>query len=62
MMELDLLAVGERDVLVCEAKSRVTVEKGREFTRALATFKDFFPEYAGRRLRPMLRAWTLIPL
>jgi len=54
MMELDLLAVGERDVVVCEAKSRVTVEKVREFTQALATFKDFFPEYAGKRLWPMV--------
>ena len=61
LMELDLLAVGERDVLVCEAKSRVTAEKVREFTQALATFKDFFPEYSGKRLWPMVASVYIDP-
>jgi uncharacterized membrane-anchored protein YhcB (DUF1043 family) len=61
MMELDLLAVGERDVVVCEAKSRVTVEKVREFRQSLETFEDFFPEYAGRRLWPMVASVYIDP-
>jgi hypothetical protein len=61
MMELDLLAVGERDVVVCEAKSRVTVEKVREFRQSLETFENFFPEYAGRRLWPMVASVYIDP-
>jgi len=61
MMELDLLAAGEKDVVVCEAKSRVTVEKVREFRQSLDTFKDFFPEYAGRRLWPMVASVYIDP-
>ena len=60
-MELDLLAVGEWDVVVCEAKSRVTVEKVREFVKSLERFPEFFPEYAGRRRWPMVASVYLDP-
>ena len=53
-MELDLLAVGENEVLVCEAKSKVDNSKVREFLYKLRDFPVFFPDYAGLVLRPMI--------
>lgn len=54
VMELDLLAVGENEVLVCEAKSKVDDSKVREFLDKLRDFPAFFPDYAGLTLRPMI--------
>ncbi len=54
VMELDLLAVGENEVLVCEAKSKVDPSKVREFLDKLRDFPVFFPDYAGLVLRPMI--------
>jgi hypothetical protein len=54
LMEIDLLAVGEKAVLVCEAKSKVDSAKVREFLEKLEVFKEFFPDYAGLEVRPMI--------
>jgi hypothetical protein len=54
LMELDLLAVGEKAVLICEAKSKVDASKVREFLEKLAVFPEFFPQYAGLAVRPMI--------
>ena len=54
LMELDLLAAGEKEILICEAKSKVDASKVREFLDKLRDFPEFFPEYAGLTLRPMI--------
>jgi hypothetical protein len=54
LMELDLLAAGEKAVLICEAKSKVDSTKVREFLENLRAFPEFFPEFAGLALRPMI--------
>jgi hypothetical protein len=54
MMELALLVAGERHVLLGEAKSTPTVEKADAFLEKMAQFADFFPEYAGHTILPML--------
>ncbi|MGF1656993.1 MAG: hypothetical protein ACFCU3_08460 [Verrucomicrobiales bacterium] len=53
-MELDLLAVGATDVLICEAKSKVNAAKVKEFTQRLELFPEFFPEYKDLTIRPMV--------
>jgi hypothetical protein len=54
MLELDLLAVGASDVLICEAKSKVSAEKVREFLQSIQLFGEFFPEHAEKRVWPMI--------
>jgi len=54
LMEIDLLAVGDTDLLICEAKSKVGPDKVREFQRRVAELGEFFPEYDGLRVWPMI--------
>jgi hypothetical protein len=54
MKEIDLLAASQRSVLVCEAKSKPTSEKVREFLASLGDFKEFFPEYQEMTVVPMV--------
>lgn len=54
LKEIDLLAVSDDAVLVCEAKSKPTPEKSREFLQSLDDFKEFFPEYNDFKVIPMV--------
>ena len=47
--EIDLLVAGERNVLMVEAKRKVTPEKIAEFLERVREMKGFFPEYAQHR-------------
>ncbi|MBF0177334.1 MAG: hypothetical protein HQL63_10895 [Magnetococcales bacterium] len=49
-MEIDLLVVNSDSVALVEVKSRLTHEDVQEHLQRLAEFKDFFPEYADRRV------------
>lgn len=49
-MEIDLLVVDTDAVVLVEVKSRLTAEKIREHIIRLAEFKEFFPEYADKRV------------
>lgn len=61
MMELDLLVVGEKHLLVGEAKSTPTVEKADAFLEKVREVPDFFPEYAGRTILPLLASVSFDP-
>ncbi len=61
MMELDLMAVGESSVLICEAKSKADVEKVRAFLESLRRFAEFYPEHRALRLRPMVASIAFGP-
>ncbi|HEY5893598.1 MAG TPA: hypothetical protein VIT91_10245 [Chthoniobacterales bacterium] len=60
-IELDLLVVGARHLLVGEAKSTPTVEKADAFLEKIRELPEFFPEYAGRKILPMLASVTIDP-
>ncbi|MBF0153424.1 MAG: DUF3782 domain-containing protein [Magnetococcales bacterium] len=49
-MEIDILVVNTDTVALVEVKSKLKQENVREHLTRLAEFKDFFPEYASRRV------------
>ena len=49
-MEIDVLVVNTDAVVLVEVKSTLTVEYVREHLTRLAEFKEFFPEYADKRV------------
>ena len=49
-MEIDVLVVNTDAVALVEVKSALTVEHVREHLTRLAEFKEFFPEYADKRV------------
>ncbi|MBF0153542.1 MAG: DUF3782 domain-containing protein [Magnetococcales bacterium] len=49
-MEIDLLVVNTDTVALVEVKSKLRSEDVRDHLTQLAEFKDFFPEYADRRV------------
>ncbi|MBF8274899.1 MAG: DUF3782 protein [Magnetococcales bacterium] len=49
-MEIDLLVVNTDAVVLVEVKSRLREENLREHLTRLAEFKEFFPEYANKRV------------
>ncbi len=49
-MEIDLFVVNTDAVSLVEVKSKLTVEDVREHLIRLAEFKEFFPEYADKRV------------
>jgi len=49
-MEIDVFVVNTDAVALVEVKSTLTVEDVREHLTRLAEFKDFFPEYADKRV------------
>ncbi|MBF0142267.1 MAG: DUF3782 domain-containing protein [Magnetococcales bacterium] len=49
-MEIDLLVVNTEVVVLVEVKSRLTEGAVREHLERLAEFKDFFQEYADKRI------------
>jgi hypothetical protein len=61
--EIDLLAAAPAPgpVLVCEAKSKPSSEKTREFLDSLVDFPEYFPEYADRRIIPMVASIAFDP-
>jgi hypothetical protein len=50
LREDDVLLVCPRLVLVNETKSSLGPEDVKDFVKDLAKFRDFYPEYAGRRV------------
>jgi hypothetical protein len=53
-IEIDLLVVGRRHLLVCEAKSSVTAEKAAAFLEKARSVLEFFPEFSGFTVLPMI--------
>ncbi|MBF0143035.1 MAG: hypothetical protein HQL59_06205 [Magnetococcales bacterium] len=49
-MEVDLLVVNGEVVILVEVKSKLKRDDVREHVERLAEFKDFFPQYAGKRI------------
>ncbi|MBF0142247.1 MAG: DUF3782 domain-containing protein [Magnetococcales bacterium] len=49
-MEIDVLVVNTDSVALVEVKSKLKQDDVREHLTRLAEFKDFFPEYADRRV------------
>ncbi len=58
-MEVDLLVVGRSHVLLCEAKTTVTIEKIADFLERVRDFAGFFPEYAHCALIPVIASVSL---
>jgi hypothetical protein len=50
MVEFDVVAVCGNYVLINETKGRLTPEHIPAFVKRLGTVRDFFPEYAGKRI------------
>jgi len=57
--EFDTLVVGRDAVILGEAKSTPSLGAADDFAAKVATFFDFFPEYRGRRLIPVLGSWAI---
>ena len=53
-IELDLLVVGRRHLLVGEAKSKVTVEKAVAFLEKMRSIPEYFPEFSGFTVLPLI--------
>ena len=49
-MEIDVLAVGAEHVVAVEVKSTLSVQDVKDHLKNLRRFKQFFPEYAERKL------------
>lgn len=47
-IEIDVMAIGEQDVIAIEVKSSLSVDDVKEFLETLTKFKTFFPEYASQ--------------
>ena len=57
--KFDTVIAGPDAVILGEAKSTPTLSAAEEFAGKVATFFDFFPEYQGRRLLPVLGSWAI---
>ena len=53
-IELDLLVVGRSHLLVGEAKSKVTVEKAMAFLEKMRSIHEYFPEFSGFTILPLI--------
>ena len=53
-IEIDLMVVGRRHLLVCEAKSTVTADKAAAFLEKARSISEFFPELSGFTVLPMI--------
>ncbi|MBF0609573.1 MAG: DUF3782 domain-containing protein [Magnetococcales bacterium] len=49
-MEIDILVVNTNAVVLVEVKSKLKQEDVIEYVNKLAEFRDFFPEYADKRI------------
>ncbi len=61
MIEIDLLAAGQRHLMVVEAKRRLNSDKIREFVEKVNSIPEFMPEYAGHVLVPVVASVTIEP-
>jgi hypothetical protein len=59
MMEIDLLAAGQRHLMVVEAKRRLNPDKIREFMEKVSSIPEFMPEYAEHKLVPVVASVTI---
>ena len=59
MTEFDALVVGPTAVILGEAKSSPSAKFAEEFAAKAGLFFDYFPEYQGRRLIPILGSWSI---
>ncbi len=57
--EYDVVVVGPEAVILGEAKSTPTLQDVEKFAAKVATFFEFVPQYAGRRLIPVLGSWAM---
>jgi len=57
--EFDALVVGPAAVILGEAKTSPSLKFADEFAAKAASFFDWFPEYQGRRLLPILASWAI---
>jgi len=57
--EFDTLVVGPAAVILGEAKSSPSIGHAEEFAAKVRVFFDYFPEYRGRRLIPILGSWSI---
>jgi hypothetical protein len=60
-MELDLLAAGERNLMVIESKRRLRPEDPDTFLARLKRIPEFFPEYGRHRIIPVLASLRIEP-
>ena len=60
-IEIDLLVVGRRHLLVCEAKSKVTTEKAAAFLEKARSITEFFPEFSSFTVLPMIASVAIEP-
>jgi len=60
-IEIDLLVVGRRHLLVCEAKSKVTTEKAAAFLEKARSIPEFFPEFSSFTVLPMIASVAIEP-
>jgi DNA repair exonuclease SbcCD ATPase subunit len=56
--EFDIVCAGPEKVIVAEVKSTPTVEKIREVPERIKEFYDFYPEYEGLELIPVVASWS----
>jgi hypothetical protein len=61
MAEIDLLAAGRDYLMIFEAKRRLDSQKIREFVEKLESIPEFFPEYAGLKIVPVVASVTIEP-
>ena len=61
MLELDLLVAGKKYLLIGEAKSTPTVEKTDAFLDKVKDIPAFFPEYADRKVLPLMASISFEP-
>jgi hypothetical protein len=57
--EFDAIIVGPAAVILGEAKSNPSAASAEAFAAKAAAFFDYFPEYRGRRLIPVLGSWAI---
>ena len=60
-IELDLLVAGGSHVLVGEAKSKVTVDKAVAFLEKARSVPEFFPEFRGFTIVPLIASVNIEP-
>ncbi|MBM3840814.1 MAG: cell envelope integrity protein TolA [Verrucomicrobia bacterium] len=60
-IEIDLIVVGHRHLLICEAKSKVTVEKAAAFQDKIRSIPEFFPEFSSFKVLPLIASVTIEP-
>jgi len=61
VLGIDLMVAGKKHLLIGEEKSTFAVGKSDAFLAKLATVAEFFPEYAGHTLLPLLASVAFDP-